>query len=146
MCDEDILKINYPNGHMIIYLRGVFPKSKKQFNKFIKFIKSLPENEDIKQKLKVYFQKQININEDEFILCAKVYFHYMQLYIETKNQIENKKYSNGVYIQNNDLKEMKIDMNIYKSIYKSYEKHAKGIKKKTDNFKYFLKVVNEDVL
>lgn len=142
----DVLEINYPNGHMIIYLNGVFPRNKKQFNKFMKFIKSLPDDKEIKQKLKVYFQKTIDFNNGEFKLYAKVYLHYKELAAETKNQIENKKYSNGVYIQKNDLKEMKIDARIYESIYKSYEKYARNIKKKTDNFEYFLKVVNEDVL
>lgn len=146
MCNNDILKINYPNGHIIIYLNGIFPKSKKQFNKFIKFVELLPESADIKQKLKVYFQKQINENESEFKLCAKVYFHYKELAAETKNQIKNRKYSNGVYIQENVLKEIKIDVKIYENIYKSYEKHARSIKRKTENFRYFLKVVNEDVL
>lgn len=145
---RDVLEINYPNGHMKIYLKGSFPKNKVLFNKFIKFTKilSIQERQKVFETLKVYFQNEIDNDEKTFNNIGKVYFHYKDLYAETKHQVENHKYNNGVYIQDSDLKEMKIDMKIYKNIYKSYEKHAKGIKKKTDNFKYFLKVVNEDVL
>ena len=56
------------------------------------------------------------------------------------------KYSNGVYIEEKQLREMKDDIKIYKNIYQSYEKQGKSTKRKMENFKYFLKVVNEDVL
>lgn len=144
MCD--VLEINYPNGHMVIYLKGVFPKNKKQFHKFMKFIRSLPDYEEYLNVLKVYFQKIADENEEEFKLCGKVYFRYKQLYAETKNQVDNGKYSNSVYIEEKQLREMKDDIKIYRNIYQSYEKQGKSTKRKMENFKYFLKVVNEGVL
>lgn len=144
----DVLEINYPNGHMKIYLNGVFPKNKSMFIKFMRFIKilSIAEKQKAFKTLKVYFQNEIDSNENMFKKLGKVYFHYKGLYAETKNQVENHKYNNGVYIQDDDLKEMKIDLKLYQNIFQSYEKEGRRCKRKIDNFKYYLKVVNDNVL
>ena len=146
MCD--VLEIDYPNGHMEIYLKGSFPKNKVMFIKFIKFTKilSIQERQKVFETLKVYFQNEIDNDEKTFKNIGKVYFHYKDLYAETKHQVENHKYNNGVYILDSDLKEMKINLKLYQNIFQSYEKEGKRYKRKIDNFKYYLKVVKSNVL
>lgn len=131
----ETLNITWDNGkgRMSIFLDKFFPSTKKDLKKLLSIISLDWQHEDeLKDKLKVYFQDKKAEHEKAKKYSAKMHLENRQLEADTKEMVTTKKRPNGVPLSEDELAEEKSKLGKYKryaaihlSDYKRHEKEEK---------------------
>lgn len=116
---ENTLHIEWETGHMNIDMDSFFPCEQSRFKKLLKVIAlDWRHEEELKEKLKVYFQNRIadlvELREEN----GKKYFDFKQKAADTQRIIQGKKRPNGVPLSKEELKQARADLKEYTSTYK----------------------------
>ena len=113
------LYIKWETGYMNIYMDFFFPCSQQQFKKLLKVIAlDWRHEEELKEKLKVYFQNRIADLVELRKENEKKYFNFKQKAVDTQRMIQSQKQPNGVSLSKEELKQARADLKEYTSTYK----------------------------
>lgn len=124
---------NFGKGRMQILLDKFFPSTKKDLKKLLSIISLDWQHEDeLKDKLKVYFQDKKAEHEKAKKYSAKMHLENRQLEADSKEMVTTRKRPNGVSLSKDELAEEKKKLGKYKryaaihlSDYKRHEKEEK---------------------
>ena len=131
----ETLNITWDNGkgRMSIFLDKFFPSTKKDLKKLLSIISLDWQHEDeLKDKLKVYFHDKKAEHEKAKKYSAKMHLENRQLEADSKEMVTTRKRPNGVSLSKDELAEEKKKLGKYKryaaihlSDYKRHEKEEK---------------------
>ncbi len=124
------LYIKYGLGKMMIHMDNFFPTTKKNMKKLLSIISLDWEHEnELREKLKVYFQEKIEECEAGRKSSAKNHLDYKQKEVDTKQIVTLGKWPNGVPLSKDEWKDQKEKLRTYKAMageclssFKRYEK------------------------
>lgn len=140
----ETLNITWDNGkgRMSIFLDKFFPSTKKDLKKLLSIISLDWQHEDeLKDKLKVYFQEQKTVHEAAKKESAKKHFEFRQREADTKEMVTTKKRPNGVPLSEDELKEEKERLAFYKTTARDYLLRYKQHEKEEKQFSEYLKLL-----
>lgn len=106
----ETLNITWDNGkgRMSIFLDKFFPSTKKDLKKLLSIISLDWQHEDeLKDKLKVYFQDKKAEHEKAKKYSAKMHLENRQLEADSKEMVTTRKRPNGVSLSKDELAEEK---------------------------------------
>lgn len=141
----DDLYITWNNGHgeMMIHLDYFFPCSQARFKKLLKIIELDWQHEtELKEKLKVHFQKRIADLMDLWKSNSKKYYDYRQKAADTKEQIDSGKRPNGLPLSKEEMKQAKADFRAYTAAYQKTLADGKQNKRFKERFEKYLELMN----
>lgn len=129
-------------GNMKINLDKFFPTTKKNLKKLLSVIPLDWRHEDeLKEKLKVYFQEKKREHETGKKDSARQHLEYRQREADTKAIVVTKKRPNGVPLSADELKEEKKNLQYYKNAASSYLSAYKQHEKEEKQFSEYLKLL-----
>lgn len=140
----ETLTITWDNGkgRMNIFLDKFFPSTKKDLKKLLSIISLDWQHEDeLKEKLKVYFQDKKAEHEKAKKESARKHFEFRQREADTKEMVTTRKRPNGVPISEDELKEEKERLAFYKTTAKDYLSSYKQHDKEEKQFSEYLKLL-----
>lgn len=133
------LYIEWETGHMNIHMDFFFPCSQQRFKKLLKIIKLDWQHEDeLKEKLKVYFQNRIYALMDLWKENSKKYYDNKQKAADVKYLIESRKHPNGLTVSKDELKQARVDLKGYTAAYNKALSDAKANKRFKEQFEKYL--------
>lgn len=136
------LYIKWETGHMNIHLDFFFPCSKTRFKKLLKIIALDWQHEtELKEYLKVYFQKRIADLTELWKENSKKYYENKQKDADTEGLIESRKHPNGLPVSKKELKQAKADLRRYRDNWQKALASAKKNKKFKEQFEGYLKLL-----
>lgn len=139
---ENTLHIVWETGYMNIYMDHFFPCSIQRFKKLLKVIVlDWQHEEELKEKLKVYFQNRIPELVGLWKENSKKYYDNKQKAADTTNLIENRKHPNGLPVSKDELKQAKADLKEYTATYKKALSDAKANKRFKEQFEKYLELL-----
>lgn len=141
----DDLYITWNNGHgeMLIHLDYFFPCSQSRFKKLLKIVELDWQHEtELKEKLKVHFQKRIADLMDLWKSNSKKYYDYRQKAADTKEQIDSGKHPNGLPLSKEEMKQAKADFKAYTAAYQKALADAKKNKQFKERFEKYIELMN----
>ncbi len=141
----DDLYITWNDGHgeMRILLDYFFPCSQARFKKLLKIVELDWQHEtELKEKLKVYFQKRIADLVELWKSNSKKYYDYRQKAADTKEEIDSGKHPNGLPLSKEELKQAKADFKAYTAAYQKALADAKKNKQFKERFEKYLELMN----
>lgn len=141
----DDLYITWNNGHgeMLIHLDYFFPCSQARFKKLLKIIELDWQHEtELKEKLKVHFQKRIADLMDLWKSNGKKYYDYRQKAADAKEQIDSGKHPNGLPLSKEEMKQAKADFRAYTAAYQKALADGKQNKRFKERFEKYLELMN----
>lgn len=120
------LRIKYDRGKMVVILNNFFPTSRARLKKLLKVIDlDYEHSEELIEQLKQFFSEQIPVYKAEFESNGRKYLEYQQLSADTGRMVKSKKRPSGVGLSDEELKQEKERLNIYKEAAKKYLSTAK---------------------
>lgn len=140
----ETLNITWDNGkgRMSIFLDKFFPSTKKDLKKLLSIISLDWQHEDeLRDKLKVYFQDKKAEHEAAKKESAKKHFEFRQREADTKEMVTTRKRPNGAPLSENELKEEKERLAFYKTTAKDYLSSYKRHEKEEKQFSEYLKLL-----
>ena len=138
----DDLFITYNNGQMNIHMNYFFPCSQARFKKLLKIIELDWQHEaELKEKLKVHFQKRIANLTDLWKENSKKYYDNKQNAADAKAKIENRKHPNGLPLSKDELKAAKADLKSYTAAYQNALSRIHDFKKFKERFEKYLELM-----
>lgn len=131
---------NCGRGQMQIPLDEFFPCAKKDLKKLLEIISlDWEHEEELKKKLKIYFQNKQTEHESAKKESIKQYFEYQQKEADTKVIVATGKHPNGVLLSKDELKAEKKNLDFHKRIVKEkladYKQHEKNGKRFSEYLK-----------
>lgn len=137
--DDLHITYNHGNGEMLIHLDYFFPCSQVRFKKLLKIIElDWQHREELKENLKVHFQKRISDLTALWKENSKKYYDNREKAASTKAIIENRKHPNGLPLSKDELKEAKVDFKTYTAAYKQALLDVKRNKRFKERFEKYL--------
>lgn len=140
----DDLYITYNNGQgkMTIHMNYFFPCSQVRFKKLLKVVELDWEHEaELKEKLKVHFQKRIADLSDLRKENGKIYFDNKQKEADTQTLIDSRKHPNGLPVSKDELKQARVDLKEYKAAAKKALSDANQNLKFKQRFEKYLELL-----
>lgn len=136
------LYIEWETGYMNIHMDFFFPCSIQNFKKLLKIVcMDWKHEEELKEKLKVYFQNRISELVDLWKENRRKYYDFKQKEADTKNLIESKKHPNGLPVSKDELKQAKADLKQYTAGWKKALSDAKKNKRFKEQFEKYLELL-----
>lgn len=133
---------NNGKGEMLIHMDYFFPCSQDRFKKLLKIVELDWQHEtELKEKLKVYFQKRITNLMDLWKSNSKKYYDNRQKVADTKEQIDSGKRPNGLPLSKAEVKQAKADLKAYTAAYKKALADAKQNKRFKERFEKYLELM-----
>lgn len=134
----ETLNITWDNGkgRMSIFLDKFFPSTKKDLKKLLSIISLDWQHEDeLKDKLKVYFQDKKAEHEKAKKYSAKMHLENRQLEADSKEMVTTRKRPNGVSLSKDELaEEKKRSWENTRGMQQSIYRITSGMKKRKSNF------------
>lgn len=140
----DDLYITYNDGHgeMLIHMDYFFPCSQARFKKLLKIISLDWRHEaELKEKLKVHFQKRIADLVKLWKENSKKYYDNKQRDADAAKLIESCKHPNGLPVSKDELKQAKADLKKYRENWETALADAKKNKKFKEQFERYLELL-----
>lgn len=133
------LYIEWETGHMNIHMDFFFPCNIQRFKKLLKIIElDWQHEEELKEKLKVYFQNRIPALVNLWKENSRKYYDFKQKAADTTSLIESRKHPNGLPVSKDELKQAKTDLKEYTAAYKKALADAKRNKRFKEQFEKYL--------
>lgn len=132
------LYIEWETGHMNIHMDFFFPCNIQRFKKLLKIIELDWQHEELKEKLKVYFQNRIPALVNLWKENSRKYYDFKQKAADTTSLIESRKHPNGLPVSKDELKQAKTDLKEYTAAYKKALADAKRNKRFKEQFEKYL--------
>lgn len=140
----DDLYITYNNGHgkMTIHMNYFFPCSQVRFKKLLKIVEMDWQHEaELKEKLKVHFQKRIADLTELWKENSKKYYDNKQKAADTTRLIKSRKHPNGLSVSKDELTQAKADLKEYTAAHKKALSDAKANKRFKEQFEKYLESI-----
>lgn len=121
------IRIETPNGHMIIYADQFFPCSQARLNKLFKIIRESWKNDrqDLVHQFTEHFTERIADLKESKKICSEMYFKKMQEHADYRDMLESGKHPNGIPLTKEELKDFKKRASTAKISANSYAAEAK---------------------
>lgn len=133
------LYIEWETGYMNIHMDFFFPCNIQRFKKLLKIIElDWQHEEELKEKLKVYFQNRIPALVNLWKENSRKYYDFKQKAADTTSLIESRKHPNGLPVSKDELKQAKTDLKEYTAAYKKALAYAKRNKRFKEQFEKYL--------
>lgn len=133
---------NDGKGEMLIHMDHFFPCSQDRFRRLLKIVELDWQHEtELKEKLKVYFQKRIADLVDLWKSNSEKYYNNRQKAADTREQIDSGKRPNGLPLSKAEVKQAKIDLRTYTAAYKKALADAKQNKRFKERFEKYLELI-----
>ena len=138
------IKIEYPNGKMIIHLESFFPTSQTRLKKLLKVVDMDYDHKDeLIQTMTDYFTEQVQQLEDGRMEHGKKFLDYQQKVADQEMLVESKKKPSGVRLTKDEWKQAKETLRKYKAIMKSQKSCFDRCCRKKEQFKKHLQILEE---
>ena len=112
---EQGLRIDYPGGHIVIYMDTFFPTDAGRLKKLLKLIdQEAREPVYLRNMIREYVRERIHEIDEEMPTVAKQYSDTNQQYLDWMRIVEDGKYSNGLPLTKQELELARLKRDRYR--------------------------------
>mgnify|MGYP005772697955 CR=1 FL=1 len=133
---EQGLRIDYPGGHMVIYMDTFFPADTGRLKKLLKLIDRMAkEPVYLRNMIREHVWERIHEIDEEMPTLAKQYSDTNQQYLDWMRIVEDGKYSNGLPLTKQELEWARVRRDQYRlsaSVLKKKFRTCTAAKKKLE--------------
>lgn len=141
--DVKDIEFKTDHGRFIIHPEGFYPCDKQRFIKLFKLMYADFDSRDKNIRiLKEFFADSIVECDEKAKAAARTYFQYRQECSDLQRCIESGRWSNGVKMKKDEVKDARESIKRFKKIWKTAEVDAKKNKRMKEQFSSHIELLN----